>query len=178
MDRAGDRPGARRGGDRAGQLRAQPAAAGDDAASAAAGARERMRSEHRGRAPGAGQNEVQNEAKGNNSDHLTDAPRHAIDQAACGEFKTGSSNCSYMGSVTWSDKINITPNIDLNTNKLDQARERKNRPPFLESNNIYYCSRNTCACGSRWVFIRIQHAIFTSPKEERQGLSASHTIKC
>ncbi len=79
--------GARRGGDRADQLHAQPAAAGDDGAVAAAGARERMRSAHRERAPGTGQSEVQNIAKDNCSDPLTDTPRHAIDQAACGNSK-------------------------------------------------------------------------------------------
>ena len=67
---------------------------------AAAGAREWMRSEHRERAPETGQNEVQNVAKDNRSDPLTDAPRHAIDQAACGEFKTGFSNCSDAGPRT------------------------------------------------------------------------------
>ena len=53
-----------------------------------------MRSEHRERASGAGQYEVQDEADGNSNDNLTDAPCHAIDQAACGKFKTGFSNCS------------------------------------------------------------------------------------
>ena len=59
--------------------------------------RERMRSAHRERAPGAGPYEVQDEADGNSNDILPDAPCHAIDQAACGKFKTGSSNCSLQG---------------------------------------------------------------------------------
>jgi hypothetical protein len=33
-------------------------------------------------------------AKGNRCSNFIGAPRHAMGQAACGEFKTGFSNCS------------------------------------------------------------------------------------